>query len=217
MNWIVPLIGRATGVTLFALVLNAALALPLPTVALAEHPHPTFTPAPPEVAFAPLIATDNLVRVWRFDPATQHDGPEFGWFVFDPRPVFAIANNITLVESGQFFWIKVHNAQTTTLCEVTWELFSGQNPLICADHPHPPVTPAPPEVAFAPLFALERVWHFDPATQNWFLFDPREIIPDTYTVVSPGDFIWLLVNVNQTATICGVSRSLVAGWNPMIC
>ena len=130
MKWIVPLIGRSTSITFLALLLNVVLLLTLATIVLANHPHPIVTPEPPADAFAPLIAdNDNLVRVWHFDPEVQNEPPDFGWFLFDPRPVFAAANTITSVESGQFFWIYLDHNQTVTLGGRSRSLFKDWNPV----------------------------------------------------------------------------------------
>ena len=131
MKRIVPLIGRATGFTLLALALNAALLLPLPTVILADHPHPTVPAQAPADALSAVIAdSDNLLRVWHFDPALQDDAPDFGWFLYYPRPVFAAANTLDKIESSKFYWIAVDHNQTVTLGGRTRSLFKRWNPVI---------------------------------------------------------------------------------------
>ena len=100
----------------------------LPTPSLA----PTATPAPfsnPSVGLANIIEGDNLIRVWHFDPATQNDAPNFGWFLYDPRPVFAAANTVELMVSGKFYWINVKQAQSVTLNGQPRSLFAGWNPV----------------------------------------------------------------------------------------
>jgi hypothetical protein len=73
---------------------------------------------------------------------------------------------------------------------------------------------------------LQRLWHFDPASQDvapdfgWFLYDTRAIFAsaNTYSEVTVGDFVWALVRDTQSgAAVCGVDRSLFAGWNPVTC
>jgi hypothetical protein len=96
---------------------------------------PTATPAPvvasvtPEVAFAPVIAIDNLKRVWHFDPSAQDVAPDFGWFLYDPRPVFAAANSVDEISGGKFYWVNVGDAQSATLGGVSRSLFAGWNPV----------------------------------------------------------------------------------------
>jgi hypothetical protein len=54
-----------------------------------------------EVAFADLIAADNLIVVWYFDNDTK------GWSFYDPRPEVAAAVDLTMVNSGDIVWIQV--------------------------------------------------------------------------------------------------------------
>jgi len=64
------------------------------------------TTAPADI-FADVIANDdNLVRVWRFDNATQ------GWNFYDPRPAFAAANTLEKSGAGDIVWVNVSVAQT---------------------------------------------------------------------------------------------------------
>ena len=72
-------------------------------------------------ALEPLGA--SLVRVWKFDPATQE------WTFYDPRPAFADFNSLTQVAAGEFYWVVLSNAQTTTLNGQQRSLFAGWNPL----------------------------------------------------------------------------------------
>ena len=90
----------------------------------------TPAPLPPANALAPLIANDNnLVRVWQFDASRQNEGPDFGWFLYDTSEVFASANNLEMIESGRFYWIKVREAQTATMGGKERVLYSGWNPV----------------------------------------------------------------------------------------
>ncbi|MCH7605864.1 MAG: hypothetical protein IH962_01805 [Chloroflexi bacterium] len=95
-------------------------------------PAPTPTPAPAvdaAVALAPLTEGNNLIRVWHFNPATQTEPPFFGWSLYDPRPIFAAANTVESMVSGQFYWINVVQGQTVTLNGTDRVLFSGWNPV----------------------------------------------------------------------------------------
>ena len=86
----------------------------------------------PEAAFGELIAnSDNLLRAWYFDPARQDAAPDFGWFLFDPRPVFAAANTYTVANSGDFIWVLVRDGQTANVCGQSRTLFAGWNPVVC--------------------------------------------------------------------------------------
>jgi len=96
----------------------------------------TATPAPvvasqaPADALAALISNnDNLQRVWHFDPSAQDVAPDFGWFLYDPRPVFAAAHSVTEIAGGKFYWINVREAQTAILGGVSRSLFAGWNPV----------------------------------------------------------------------------------------
>lgn len=96
----------------------------------------TATPAPvvaaqaPADALATLISNnDNLQRVWHFDPSAQNVAPDYGWFLYDPRPVFAAANSVTEIAGGKFYWINVREAQSAVLGGVSRSLFAGWNPV----------------------------------------------------------------------------------------
>jgi hypothetical protein len=103
-----------------------------PTPAPTPIQTPTATSAPPSapsLGLAPLVEGDNLVRVWHFDPATQSEPPDFGWSLFDPRPVFAPANTVAELVSGRFYWIGLKQSQTATLNGKQRVLFAGWNPV----------------------------------------------------------------------------------------
>ena len=51
--------------------------------------------------FGDSIAADNLVRVWRFDNASQ------AWSFYDPRAAFASANTMDDTASGDIVWVNV--------------------------------------------------------------------------------------------------------------
>ena len=56
--------------------------------------------------FGDSIAADNLVRVWRFDNASQE------WSFYDPRPAFASANTMDDTASGNIVWVNVTAEET---------------------------------------------------------------------------------------------------------
>jgi len=93
-------------------------------------PVPVAAAAAPADALAVLISNnDNLQRVWHFDPSAQDVAPDFGWFLYDPRPVFAAANSVTEISGGKFYWINVREAQTAVLGGTSRALFAGWNPV----------------------------------------------------------------------------------------
>ena len=97
---------------------------------LVAPPSPAAAPMPPAEALAAVIANDNnLVRVWQFDASMQNEAPDFGWSLYDPRPLFADANTIEMVESGKFYWINVQNEQTAVLGGTSRTLYAGWNPV----------------------------------------------------------------------------------------
>ena len=63
----------------------------MPEVMMAEA-------ATPDVAFAAVIAEDNLIAVYHFDPATQNEAPNYGYTVYDARPLFMSGNNLDSIE-----------------------------------------------------------------------------------------------------------------------
>ena len=98
--------------------------------AVAAPTRPAAAPMPPADALAAVIANENnLVRVWQFDASMQNEAPDFGWSLYDPRPLFADANTIEMVESGKFYWINVQNEQTAVLGGVSRTLYAGWNPV----------------------------------------------------------------------------------------
>ena len=97
---------------------------------------PTAVPVPVAAAMAPADAlaavisnNDNLQRVWHFDPSQQSVAPDFGWFLYDPRPVFAAANSVSEIAGGKFYWINVREAQAAVLGGKSRGLFAGWNPV----------------------------------------------------------------------------------------
>ena len=85
---------------------------------------------PPSAAFANVIAANNLERVWHFDPSVQDVAPEYGWFLYDPRPAFALASDIDYIRSGEFYWVSVHRDQPgTVLGGRGVHLYRGWNPI----------------------------------------------------------------------------------------
>ncbi|MCH8301577.1 MAG: acyl-CoA dehydrogenase family protein [Proteobacteria bacterium] len=100
------------------------------SVAATATPAPVAASQAPADALAALISNnDNLQRVWHFDPSQQSVAPDFGWFLYDPRPVFAAANSVDEIAGGKFYWINVREAQTAILGGVSRSLFAGWNPV----------------------------------------------------------------------------------------
>ena len=98
--------------------------------AVAAPTRPAAAPMPPADALAAVIANENnLVRVWQFDASMQNEAPDFGWSLYDPRPLFADANTIEMVEASKFYWINVQNEQTAVLGGVSRTLYAGWNPV----------------------------------------------------------------------------------------
>ena len=85
---------------------------------------------PPAAAFANIIAANNLQRVWHFDPSVQDAPPEYGWFLYDPRPAFSLASDIDYIRSGKFYWVSVHRDQPGAVFSgKTMHLYQGWNPI----------------------------------------------------------------------------------------
>jgi hypothetical protein len=96
-------------------------------------PGPVPTVQAPSDAFAAVIANDdNLQRLWHFDPASQDVAPDFGWFLYDTRAIFASANTYSEVTVGDFVWALVRDTQSgAAVCGVDRSLFAGWNPVTC--------------------------------------------------------------------------------------
>ena len=86
--------------------------------------------ATPDVAFAAVIAEDNLIAVYHFDPATQNEAPNYGYTVYDARPLFMSGNNLDSIEPGQFYTVEVsENQMGVTLGNQTVDLYAAFTPI----------------------------------------------------------------------------------------
>ena len=86
--------------------------------------------ATPDVAFAAVIAEDNLIAVYHFDPATQNEAPNYGYTVYDARPLFMSGNNLDSIEPGQFYTVEVSEDQMgVTLGSQTVDLYAAFTPI----------------------------------------------------------------------------------------
>ena len=86
--------------------------------------------ATPDVAFAAVIAEDNLIAVYHFDPATQNEAPNYGYTVYDARPLFMSGNNLDSIEPGQFYTVEVsENQMGVTLGNETVDLYAPFTPI----------------------------------------------------------------------------------------
>ena len=86
--------------------------------------------ATPDVAFAAVIAEDNLIAVYHFDPATQNEAPNYGYTVYDARPLFMSGNNLDSIESGEFYTVQVSEDQMgVTLGSQTVDLYAPFTPI----------------------------------------------------------------------------------------
>ena len=95
----------------------------MPEVMMAEA-------ATPDVAFAAVIAEDNLIAVYHFDPATQNEAPNYGYTVYDARPLFMSGNNLDSIEPGQFYTVEVsENQMGVTLGNQTVDLYAAFTPI----------------------------------------------------------------------------------------
>ena len=117
VNFVVP---GVTGSNIVTVTIGSTTVSTSISVIASKAPAAAATTAP-SVIFADLIANeDNLVRVWRFDNATQ------GWNFFDPRPAFEAANTLAKSGAGDIVWINVvaeQEFQGSTLFE-GWNLRS---------------------------------------------------------------------------------------------
>ena len=104
-------------------ILEATASAMMPTMMEAEA-------ATPDVAFAAVIAEDNLIAVYHFDPATQNEAPNYGYTVYDARPLFMSGNNLDSIEPGQFYTVEVsENQMGVTLGNQTVDLYAAFTPI----------------------------------------------------------------------------------------
>ena len=95
----------------------------MPEVMMAEE-------ATPGVAFAAVIAEDNLISVFHFDPATQNEAPNYGYTVYDARPLFMSGNNLDSIEPEEFYTVQVSEDQMgVTLGSQTVDLYAPFTPI----------------------------------------------------------------------------------------
>ena len=86
--------------------------------------------AAPDVAFAAVIAEDNLIAVYHFDPSTQNEAPNYGYTIYDARPLFMSGNNLDSIEPGQFYTVEVsENQMGVTLGSQTVDLYAAFTPI----------------------------------------------------------------------------------------
>ena len=79
---------------------------------------------PPEDAFASMIARDNLLQAYHFDPETQ------SWSFYSPDPNLAILNDLELVEPGRFYFVQAaRNQAGVTLGANAMDIYKGWNPM----------------------------------------------------------------------------------------
>ena len=63
----------------------------------------------PVTELAPLLNSDNLIRVFNFRNSTKD------WLFYDPRPAFAAANTLLDLRNREIYWLKVKRDQNVTL------------------------------------------------------------------------------------------------------
>ncbi len=86
------------------------------------HPLPTPpTSSVPTDALATLTQSNDLMRVWTFDNATQR------WEFFDPRPAFLGANTIKTMVPGRIYWLQLLRDRTVSLNGKVVGLYEGWN------------------------------------------------------------------------------------------
>ena len=91
---------------------------------------PVGAAAAPADAFAEVIAEDNLIAVYHFDPATQNEAPNYGYTFYDARPLFMSGNNLESIEPGQFYTVEVsQNQMGVTLGNQTVDLYAPFTPI----------------------------------------------------------------------------------------
>ncbi len=146
--------------------------------------------------------------------ATRNNGVSTGGLLarpaFQPAPPHVFAGTVTI--NGQ---PAVPGTVVTALvdgvpapnAEATVEAASGS-----------PVESSSIAQALDPLRDnLVMVWGFDRTNQNWSFYGPSPAFAQFNTVreMMPEGFYYIVVERNQTVTLNGQERTLVAGWNPL--
>ena len=84
----------------------------------------------PAMAFAPVVAEDNLVKVFHFDPATQNEAPNYGWTIYDARPLFMATNTLDTVTPGGYYFLQVTSDQMgVEIGGMTMDLYAPLTPV----------------------------------------------------------------------------------------
>ena len=95
---------------------------PTPTATITPTPAPSLTPAPsPTMADSLAGLNGNLLRLWTLD------GSSGRWFFYDPRPLFANLNTLSLLVQGQLYWVYVKEDQMVVLNGRQRNLFADWN------------------------------------------------------------------------------------------
>ena len=84
----------------------------------------------PAMAFAPVVAEDNLVKVFHFDPATQNEAPNYGWTIYDARPLFMATNTLDTITPGGYYFLQVTSDQMgVEIGGTTMDLYAPLTPV----------------------------------------------------------------------------------------
>jgi hypothetical protein len=118
---LIPLFNPGTYVVVFQT--GSSFSASATITVLAAGSSPASTANNTEDVFADEIASDNLVRVWRFSNATQT------WQFFDPQPAFATVNDLLKTGPGDILWVKV-NDETTFMHQQGDTLVPGWNLIV---------------------------------------------------------------------------------------
>ena len=98
--------GQIVSVSIGGTTITMALIVDNSTVPPVSDPAPEPVASQTTEVFADLISNGgNLIRIFRFDNATQ------AWDFFDPRPEFAGANSLTTTVPGDIVWVNVVTRQ----------------------------------------------------------------------------------------------------------
>ena len=140
--------------------------------------------------------------IWGVEAPTQE------WRVYAPS--MPEISDLTLLEKGKGYWIKVKKDCTLVWEANSWHLYKGWN-LIGWGALSP--TEEVPKALASIAGKYEVVWGFDSKEQRWLVYIPGEPEASDLTKLERGEGYWIKVKEDCTLSYGNVERKLYKGWN----